>query len=170
MSISEENDKLSQQLNPQEVGSLARSSPRTKGAAGNCWQDLFQTFEMMTSEEQLRTKQIRQNVFKRNVLQDWRGGDDVYVNCIASCREYTFSRTYADSEAKLWIHKYTETGLVLNVQVVCQHNVCGIEIQISLTAGDNTKCPGGHIQEAEIVTWTRVTIQRIRKSSSVQEQ
>ena len=64
--------------------------------------------------------------------------DDVYVNCIASCREYTFSRTYADSEAKLWIHKYTETGLVLNVQVVCQHNVCGIEIQISSTAGDNT--------------------------------
>ena len=34
LSISEENEKLSQKLDPQEVGSLARSSPRTQGAAG----------------------------------------------------------------------------------------------------------------------------------------
>ena len=36
---SEENEKLSQQLNPQEVGSLAISSPRTQGVAGNCWRE-----------------------------------------------------------------------------------------------------------------------------------
>ena len=34
-----------------------------------------------------------------------------------------------------WIHKYTE--VVLNVKVVCQHNVHGIEIQIPSTSGDN---------------------------------
>ena len=37
VSISEEHDKLSKQLNPQEVGSLARSLPRAQGPAGNCW-------------------------------------------------------------------------------------------------------------------------------------
>ena len=37
MFISEGNEKLSQQLNPQEVGSLARSTPRTKGTVRNCW-------------------------------------------------------------------------------------------------------------------------------------
>ena len=39
MFISVENKKRSPQLSPQEVGSLARSSPRTKGTAGNCWQE-----------------------------------------------------------------------------------------------------------------------------------
>ena len=41
MSFSEENEQLSQQLNPQEVGSLARSSPRTQGAAGNWCREHF---------------------------------------------------------------------------------------------------------------------------------
>ena len=34
MSTSEENEQLSQQLDPPEVGSLARSSPRTRETAG----------------------------------------------------------------------------------------------------------------------------------------
>ena len=142
-SISEENDKLSQQLNPQEVGSLARSSPRTEGAAGNCWQDLFQGFQMMTSEEQLRTvceeARFVRTVSKGMCYKIGEEVDDGYVTCIASCREYTFSQTYPDSEAKLWMHKYTEIGPVLNFKVVCQHNVYGIEIQVSSTAGDKTK-------------------------------
>ena len=45
LSISEENEQLSQQLNPQEVGSLARSSPKTKEP---------RTLEK-APEEQLRT-------------------------------------------------------------------------------------------------------------------
>ena len=50
--------------------------------------------------------------------------------------ENTLSRTNPDSEAKLWIHKHTEVGSVLDVKVICQHNVYGIEIQIPSTAGD----------------------------------
>ena len=97
---------------------------------------------MMTSEEQLRTV-CEEAGFVRTVSRGmcYKTGeevDDGYVTCIASCREYTFSQTYPDSEAKLWIHTYTEIGLVLNVQVICQHNVCGIEMQISSTAGDGT--------------------------------
>ena len=53
--ISEENEQQSHKLDPQEVASLARSSPRTQGAAGNCWREHSQRFEMMTPEEQLRT-------------------------------------------------------------------------------------------------------------------
>ena len=41
MSTSEENEQLSQQLDPHEVGSLSRSSHRTQGAAGNCWRTLL---------------------------------------------------------------------------------------------------------------------------------
>ena len=55
MSTSEENVQLSQQLDPQEVGSLARSSQRTQGATGNCWREHVRRFEMITPEEQLRT-------------------------------------------------------------------------------------------------------------------
>ena len=47
LSFSEENEQLSQQLNPQEVGSLARIPPRTQGAAGNCWQEHVQRFELI---------------------------------------------------------------------------------------------------------------------------
>ena len=78
MFISQENDKLSQQLNPQEVGSLARSSPRTKGAAGNCWQDLLQRFQMMTSEEHLRSP-CEETGFVRTVSRGmcYKTGEDV---------------------------------------------------------------------------------------------
>ena len=64
--------------------------------------------------------------------------DDGFGNFIASCREYTFSRTHPDSEAKLWIFYYTETVLVLDVKVICHHNVHGIEIQVPSTSGDKT--------------------------------
>ena len=54
-SSSEENDQLSKQLNPQEVGSLARNEPKTEGAAGNSWGDHLQRFEMMNPDEQFFT-------------------------------------------------------------------------------------------------------------------
>ena len=54
MSTSEENEHLSQQLYQREVGSLARSSPRTQGAA-HC----------------KRKSRIRQKSLERNVLQNW---------------------------------------------------------------------------------------------------
>ena len=46
-SSSEENDQLSKQLNPQEVGSLVRHQPKTEGVAGNSWGDHLQRFDMM---------------------------------------------------------------------------------------------------------------------------
>ena len=60
---------------------------------------------MMTSEEQLRTV-CEEAGFVRTVSKGmcYKTGedvDDVNVNCIASCREYTLSRTHPDSEAKL---------------------------------------------------------------------
>ena len=54
----------SYRLDPQEVGSLAWSSPRTHAAAGNCWRQHSQRFEMMTPEEQLRTR----TAFRMKVL------------------------------------------------------------------------------------------------------
>ena len=70
-----------------------------------------------------------------------RTGEDVndgFGNLIASCREYTLSRTHPDSEPKLWIYKYTEIGPDLEVKVVCHHSVYGINIQIPSSSGDNT--------------------------------
>ena len=72
----------------------------------------------------------------------YRTGEDVndgFGNLTASCREYTLSRTHRDSEAKLGIFKYTEIGPVLDVKVICHHNVHGLETQILPTSGDNTK-------------------------------
>ena len=43
MSISEENEQLSKQLDQQEVGSLVRNQAKTEGASGNCWRDHFAT-------------------------------------------------------------------------------------------------------------------------------
>ena len=72
-----------------------------------------------------------------------------------------FSWTHPDSEAKLWIYKYTKIGLVLDVKVICHHNVHGMEIQIPWRSNQSL---GGHIQKLESLRG-RVTIQRIRKSS-----
>ena len=106
MFISEENEQLSQQLDPQEVGSLARSSSRTQGAAGNCWREHLQKFEMMTPEEHLRTVSERagciRTVSKGRYYRIGEGVDDGFGNLSASCREYILSRTHPDSEAKRW--------------------------------------------------------------------
>ena len=143
VSISEENEHLSQQLDPQEVGSLANSSPRTQGAAGNCWREQLKRFEMMTPEEQLRTVSERagfiRSVSKGMCHRTGEDADDGFGNLIASCREHILSRTHPDSEAQLWIFKYTEIGFVLDVKINCHHNIHGIEIQIPSTSGDKTK-------------------------------
>ena len=78
MSMSEENEKLSQQLNPQDVGSLARSSPRAQGAAGSCWQEHLRRVRILTSEKQLRTQSDRAG-FVRTVSKGmyYKTGEDV---------------------------------------------------------------------------------------------
>ena len=73
----------------------------------------------MTPEEQLRTLSGGAG-FIRTVSKGmyYRIGDDVndgFGNLIASCREYTLSRTHRDSDAKLWMYKYTEIGPLLDV-------------------------------------------------------
>ena len=79
-SISEENDQLSKQLDPQEVGSLVRNQPKTEGVAGNCWQDHLQRFEMVNQDEQLRTV-CEEAGFIRPVSKRmyFRTGEDVIV-------------------------------------------------------------------------------------------
>ena len=59
-SISEKGDQLSNQLDPEEVGSLVRNQPKTEEVAGNCWHDHLQRFEMMNPDEQ--RKAILQSV------------------------------------------------------------------------------------------------------------
>ena len=88
---------------------------------------------MMTPEEELRTVSERAG-FVRTVPKgmSYKTGEDVdygFGNFVASCREYTFSRTHPDSEAKLWIFSYTEIGLVLDVKVICHHSVHGVELE-----------------------------------------
>ena len=90
-SISKENDQLSKQLDPQEVGSLARNQPQTPGAAGNCCRDHLQRLEMMNPDEQLQTV-CEQAGFIRPVSEGmyYRTGvnvNDRFGNLIASCRE-----------------------------------------------------------------------------------
>ena len=103
---------------------LARSSPRTRGAAGNCWREHLQRYEMMTSEEQLRAA-CEESGFVRTVSEGlyYKICEDVtdgFGNLIASCRECTFSRTHRDSEPKLWVYKYTERGAVFDVKVISE--------------------------------------------------
>ena len=62
------------------------------------------------------------------------------------------SRTHPDSDEKLWTNKFTEIGLVLDVKVICHHNVHGIKIQIPQHL--KTKpILGWSYPEAQIVTW-----------------
>ena len=49
-SISEENDQLSKQVDPQKVGSSGRNQPKTEGAAGNCWRDHLRRFGRMNQD------------------------------------------------------------------------------------------------------------------------
>ena len=140
MSVSGENEQLSQQLDPQEVGSFARSSSRTQGAAGKLLARTRTKVRNDDSEEQLRTL-CEKAGFIRAVSEGmyYRTGEDEFGNLVASCREYTLSRTHPHSEAKLWIYKYREIGPVLDVKLICHHNVHGVEIQILSTYGDDTK-------------------------------
>ena len=86
----------------------------------------------MTPEEQLRTVSERAGFVRTGskgmYYETGEDVDDGFANFIASCREYTVSRIRPDSEAKLWIYKYTKIGLVLDVKVICHHNVHGSEI------------------------------------------
>ena len=73
MSISEENEQLSQQVDPQEVGSLARSSRRTRSRG----KLLARTLKKVRNDDSRRTtshckrkSRIRQNSLERNVLQN----------------------------------------------------------------------------------------------------
>ena len=97
----------------------------------------------MTPEEQLGTVSERagfiRTVSKRMCCKTGKDVDDVFGNLVASCREYIFTRTHPDYEAKFWMCKYTEIGLLLDAKVICHHNVHGIEIQIPSTFGDQTK-------------------------------
>ena len=52
-----------------EVGSLATNSHRTKVAAGNCWQEHSQKFQMVISDEQLHTA-CEETKFVRSSLQE----------------------------------------------------------------------------------------------------
>ena len=98
---------------------------------------------MSTPEEHLRTVSEGAG-FIRTVATGMycKTGEDVddgFGNFIESCRECTLSRTHQDSEAQLWLHKYTDTGPVLDVKIICHHNVHGIENLIPSTSGGKTK-------------------------------
>ena len=105
---------------------------------------------MMTSDEQLRTVCEGAAVI-RPVSEGmyYRTGEDVndgFGNLIASCREYTLSRTHRDSEVKLWLQKYTEIEPVRGVKSICHHEGCGFEVQISFCIWRQHQCLGGQIQ------------------------
>ena len=136
-SISEGNDEISKQLDPQKVGSLVRNQLKTEGVAENCWRDHLQRFEMMNPDEQLRTLCEEGGLLRMY----YRTDDDVndgFENLIASCWECTLLRIHLNSEVKLWRHKYIEIGPVRDVKVICHHGRHGIEIEIPSTSGDNT--------------------------------
>ena len=140
MSISEENEQLSQQLDPQEVGSLVRNQPKTQGAAGNCWREHLQRFEMMTPAEQLHTVSEGAG-FIRTVSEGMKCTEELVRTWMMNLGIllYHAERLTPDSEAQQWIYKYTKIGPVLDVKIICHHDVYGIEIQIASTSGDNIK-------------------------------
>ena len=78
-SISEENDQLTKQLDPQQVGSLIRNQPKTGVDVGKCWHVHLQRFEMMNPDEQLRTV-CEEAGFIRTVSQKmyYRTSEDVH--------------------------------------------------------------------------------------------
>ena len=106
------------------LGSLVRNQPKTKGVARNCWRHHLQEFEMMNADEQLRTV-CEEAGFIRTVSEGmyYRTGEDVndgFRNLIASCRDYTLSRTHRDSEVNFWILKKILIGQVCDVKIICQ--------------------------------------------------
>ena len=139
MSVSGENEQLSQQLDPQEVGSFARSSSRTQGAAGNCWREHVQRFEMMTQKSNFAPYAKKQDSSGQSLKECTTELARMNLGILLHHAESTLSRTHPHSEAKLWIYKYREIGPVLDVKLICHHNVHGVEIQILSTYGDDTK-------------------------------
>ena len=135
---------------------LGKKVTRTHGAAGNCWREHPQRFEKMTPEEQLHAVSERAG-FIRTVSKGmyWRTGEDVndgFGNLVASCLENTLSRTHQDSEAQLWTNIYTEIGPVLEVKVICHHDVDVAEIEIPLHLETTPKFVWSY-PEAQIATW-----------------
>ena len=102
-SISEEYYQIFKQFGSAKklvlVGSMVRKQPQTERFARNCWRDHLQRFEMMNSDEQLRTVcdgrcRIHNTSLGRNF---YKVGDDVnggLGKLITSCREYILSRTH----------------------------------------------------------------------------
>ena len=144
MSISEENQKLSQQLDPQEVGSLARSTPKTKRAAVNCWREHSEKARIddsrRTTSHCKRKSKIRQNCFKSNAPQNWRGCGRWFWEfyCIMP-RVHLFS-----DPSRFWSKNlgYTSTQRLVSCSW-CQNflsaqHLWNVEIQIPSTSGDKT--------------------------------
>ena len=157
MFISEENEQLSQQLDAQEVGSLARSSPRTQGAAENSWREHLQTFEMMTPEEQPCTVSERAKFIRTSSegMYDTTGEDvnDGFGNFVASYREYASSLGPSDSEEKLWTYMYTEIGpefLMSRLSVIITYMESRFRSPLHL---ETTPKFGWSYPEAQTVTW-----------------
>ena len=141
-STSEEIDQISKQLDPQEVGSLVWNQPMTEEAAGNCWRDHLQRFEMMNLDEQFHTVReeagSKRPVSKGMYYTQNRGRERWIWKFHRIMHRYTRPRTHRDSEIKLWVTKNTEIGPVRGVKIICHHGRHGIEIQIPSTSGVNT--------------------------------
>ena len=143
--LSEEEDQLSTQLNPQENGTLAGNQPKTKGASGNCWRDHSQRSELMNPDEQLRTV-CEGAGFMRPVSEGMycRIGEDVtdgFGNLIATCREHTHTHYPGLIEIlKLNFGFRIIPRLVQFVmsKIICHNGRHGIEIQIPSSSGENT--------------------------------
>ena len=123
-------DQISRQLDPKEVGSSVRNKQGQRDSKYESGS---------TTPAQYEEAGFVRTVSKVRYYKTVRDVDDGFGNLIVSCRECVLSRTHFDSEAKLWIYKYTQIGPVLDVKVFCHHKVHGIEIQIPSTSGDNTE-------------------------------
>ena len=138
-SISNVNDQLTKQLNPQEVGFLVQNQMKSEEAAGNSWRDHLQRCKMLDPDEQFRTIGESAGFIRPiSVGMYYRTSDDMndgFGKLTASCREGTLLRAHQDSVVKPWIKRHTEIGPVLEVKTFCHLDVHGIEIQISSTSG-----------------------------------
>ena len=158
-SISKVNDQLSNQLNPQEVGSLVQNQTRTEKAAGNSWRHHLQRFKMLDSDEQFRTICASAGFIRPvSVGMYWRTSDDmklwiwkshsimwrVYINSCSSrfCGQALVTKTCRDRGQSL----KSRFSVILT-----KH---GIEIQIPCTSGGNTnvwvvicRCPNRYVDE-----------------------
>ena len=103
---SENNEQLSQQLDPQEVGSLAKKThPGQKETweitGANTYKKVRNDVSRRTTSHCERKGRIRQNRLERNVVHKWWGCGRWIGDFIASCREYTLSRTHLTRTQRL---------------------------------------------------------------------